>query len=243
MMAMDLMKNLPHLTLKMILDQLSFEDIINLRRTPVWRGVVFQFYKVEMNLSDLIRLGLLEIFDEFIDLCPNFVELNYDYFYSKGMMDIVKSDRYLNAKRKFFSLIYDEEIQFVEPLTFKEIGNRKFREYLLEKNYSLYTICDIVVENMDKVNYQSKGVEKHRRFRALSNFLDCAERELDRALDLHLADFLESFFYHPRHGLKNVLDVFERIGLMNDSKLYKQYSETKPLQKLDLIEKIFVNHQ
>lgn len=58
---------LPHLPLQIILSHLKFKDILNLRKVPVFRALLLDYYKRESNQEELIKVGFLEILDDFID--------------------------------------------------------------------------------------------------------------------------------------------------------------------------------
>lgn len=233
------MDQIPHLPLKLIFEHLSFQDILHLFWTPSLRNVMFDFYKTDMNQKDLIRLGLLEIFDDFI-IFYYYISDFMNFLLSKGITHFDKSARYKRVKYAYTTFVKPEEWtsvfdyasnHIIEFSSVKEKSEKEKIAFLVE-THSAVTIHDLVLQCNDFTR---------ERTRSLNGIMDHIYEETERAYEQHVADFLETFFYDPQKGFQNVLELFEQIANLKRKKREKviqKYGTQKPLQLLFFLERL-----
>lgn len=222
--------DLPHLPLKIIFDELSFQDILNLLWTPSIRPIVLNYFRVDMNMKDLIRLGLLEIFDRLLRRSRYFYENLHNYLVKRGMVDFYLSDRYSRCVQKFASCFTKEELTNAYP------DLVDFKDCIVSK----FSMHEMLVNVLIADNISCNITARHRQ---LHKFLEVAEYDIEDFERQHIADFLEVYFYDQRNGFRNTLMMFEKIPKMKyvrKSEMLRKHGIEKPQHLLDLIEKIFV---
>jgi hypothetical protein len=232
------METLPYLPLKLILDQLEFQDILNLIWTPGLRKIILGYFKREMNMKDLIRMELLEIFDLLVSRYPYVIDDLHDLLIERGMPEFFNQSIDRQIKMRFIKDFTINELSLVEPEKASSLSFTDYREYILDK-YSMSDVLQLVLFNTRSLD------QNNQRRKILWNYLDLNEYSQERALGEHIAKFLDVYFYDPRNGFKNVLEIFESIPNFHNtkksqSKLLWRYGVEMPLKSIDFIEKIFM---
>jgi hypothetical protein len=222
------METLPYLTLKIIFDQLTFQDILNLLWTPQIRNVILAYYKKDMNMKDLIRLGFLEIFDKLVFTYSEYVtEYIHDFCLEKGMKTFCQSSESHQAKKYFLNFFKKEEIYSAFPPPIYPLDEDLYMKEIVESR-TLFDLCRKICENLS-------DTRKYYRI------LETAEHDYECRMGIYISDFLEIFLYDPKNGFKNTLELFEQIpSFSTESRILKKYSQDKPIRFLRLVSKLFV---
>lgn len=216
------METLPYLPLKLIFENLTFRDILHLLWTPHIRNIILEFFKKDINIKDLIRSGLLEIFEKFVYLYPVFVEYLQDFLVDQGMVRFENTESCKSIKIKFLNRFPKEDIEKAFPM-------KDQLDYLLK--HSMYEFCDAVCVKVD--------LNKTYQYR---RYLESSQNFYNRRKFNHTADFLEIYLYDPKLGFRNTLELFEQIPNLcpNRSRILKFYGQEKPIKTFNLISKLFV---
>jgi hypothetical protein len=113
------METLPDIPLRIILNEISFEDLINLLKTPGIREVVRQFFSVQANFRDLEKRVVLECIYQLEEVMETnlFFEL-LDYFESKGYRDLRTLPEFKSINQEFF-----KEVSIQDPKLFQNISD------------------------------------------------------------------------------------------------------------------------
>jgi hypothetical protein len=146
------METLPDIPLRRILKEISFEDLINLVRTPGIREVVQQFFSIEANFRDLEKRVVLECIDQLEQVMETnlFFEL-IDYFESKGYRNLQSLPEFKLINQQFF-----KEVSIKDPNVFKIISDL---DDIRDVEYRLMLEDDIVPSKPIKeliIMYQHK---------------------------------------------------------------------------------------
>jgi regulator of sigma D len=146
------METLPDIPLRRILKEISFEDLINLVRTPGIREVVQQFFSIEANFRDLEKRVVLECIDQLEQVMETnlFFEL-IDYFESKGYRNLQSLPEFKLINQQFF-----KEVSIKDPNVFEIISDL---DDIRDVEYRLMLEDDIVPSKPIKeliINYQHK---------------------------------------------------------------------------------------
>jgi hypothetical protein len=227
------MESLNHLTIKIILENLSFDDILRLLWTPKWRNIMLDYYSMEMNMKDLIKVGLLEIFDNLvrkvgkIDISDDI----HDFLTTQGMVPYYKEKEMEEKKFGFFCLFTREEITNAFPSLPTLDMKRSFLETVIEDEDPVAYIYRIL-KNITSVN---KSTRQRKDY--ISDRVDMLIQYIDWFLVQHTADYLEVFFYDPKLGFRNTLLLFEKLS---ETTPLQEYCVNKPCRLLNFLEKIFV---
>jgi hypothetical protein len=226
------METLPYLPLKIIFDQLTFQDILTLLWTPQIRNVILEFYKKDMNMKDLIRLGFLEIFDKFLyKYSGHYIEYLEDFCIEKGMKPFYLSSQSHQAKKNFLTHFKKQEIYSAFP-PLQPLNEDLYLKEIVESR-TLFDLCRSVCDKLS-------DTRKYYRI------LETAELDYERRQEIYISDFLEIFLYENKYGFKNTLELFEQIPSFNvlknvrKSQILEMYSQDKPIRFLLLISKLFV---
>jgi hypothetical protein len=196
-----------------------------------------------MNLKDLIRLGFLEIFDQFNYATSNiYMFYLFDFLQQKGMSNFKQSSEYTNI---FFSFLYSfSKMELYN--TFSPRVDENFVNYLHQiiDQYRSKSGLDDFLDIFHKVYSHNSDINTRRR-RCILDYVEIVETQAEEKLDEHTAKFLEVYFYDQKRGFQNTLELFEKIPQIKSTyqkktKVLKIYGEDKPLAFLNLIEKIFV---
>jgi len=113
------METLPDIPLRRILNEISFEDLINLLKTPGIRKTVQQFFSIEANFRDLEKRVVLECIYQLEQVMETnlFFEL-IGYFETKGYRDLRSLPEFTSINKQFF-----KEVSIQEPQVFQTISN------------------------------------------------------------------------------------------------------------------------
>jgi hypothetical protein len=146
------METLPDIPLSIILKEISFEDLINLVRTPGIRQVVQQFFSIEANFRDLEKRVVLECIDQLEQVMETnlFFEL-IDYFESKGYRNLQSLPEFKLINQQFF-----KEVSIKDPKVFEIISDL---DDMRDVEYRLMLEDDIVLSKPIKeliLMYQHK---------------------------------------------------------------------------------------
>ena len=112
------METLPDIPLRRILNEISFEDLINLLKTPGIRKTVQQFFSIEANFRDLEKRVVLECIYQLEQVMETnlFFEL-IGYFETKGYRDLRSLPEFTSINKQFF-----KEVSIQEPQVFQTIS-------------------------------------------------------------------------------------------------------------------------
>jgi hypothetical protein len=113
------METLPDIPLRRILNEISFEDLINLVKTPEIRVIVQQFFSIEANFRSLEKRVVLECIDQLEQVMETnlFFEL-IDYFESKGYRNLKSLPEFKPINQQFF-----KEVSIKDPNVFVIISD------------------------------------------------------------------------------------------------------------------------
>lgn len=237
------METLPHLPIKIILENLTFDEILNLLWTPKWRDTLLEYYSKEMNMKDLIKLGLLEIFDKLVRKTRYLSEYIHDFLTTQGMKPYYKEKEYREIQfRLFCSFTQDELYNAFPKVNVDELNKlnktdkRLYFEEFVKEDTELYKIRNRVL---------LKNVLRRIRRNTIYERVEQLEGEVDNFLNEHTAKFLEKFLYDPSLGFKNTLLLFENLPQIEwEQKIHilREYGTNKPSRLLNFLEKIFVGN-
>lgn len=146
------METLPDIPLRRILNEISFEDLINLLKTPGIRKTVQQFFSVQANFRDLEKRVVLECIGQLEQVMETnlFFEL-IDYFESKGYRDLRSLPEFISINKQFF-----KEVSIREPNVFQNISDLEDIqdvEFILKKKKLLsQNIKELIQKYQDRLD-------------------------------------------------------------------------------------------
>ena len=234
------LKTLPELPLKLIFNDLSFQDIMNLVKTPEFRKMIKDFYQRDMNQKLIIEKVFTEIIYEFIgcnsknkNKTPDIIIHELEkYLIRKGMMNYKESDEYKLNYKSFLNNLLDQELFSISPDNFRRMTKDEFMDFVV-KNIKKDRVLDEVFENADR--------ERSRKLNYLLASHDENEYNLIRCM---MQDFINDYIKDPKNGFRNLLEIIEIIPNLftfdkKSAEILRKVGINEPLRKLELIEKIF----
>jgi hypothetical protein len=230
------METLTFLPIKIILEELTFQDYLNLLWTPKWRAILKEYFRRDMNQRDIIRSGLLEIFDRFIPkVSYSYIIEIHDFLVNHhGFDSYVNSNEQLAIKLRFTTEFTVNEISSIEPEKSKELSLPEYQKYIATQ-YETFQMIDNVFENYNL------DIPRRRRLIELHEISEDSE---EYAMKIHTADLLEKYFYHPVNGFRNVLQMFELLGILQtrNDRTRQKFAIELPLKRIELIEKLMITY-
>lgn len=151
------MESLPDIPLRKILNEISFDDLLNLSKTPEVRKLVLQFFSNESNFRDLEKRVVLECIDQLEeDLETNlFLEL-IEFFETKGYRDFRTLPAFQRINKEFL-----KELFVLEPRLLQEIDEIDFNiedfEFLVRKKKLLsQDIKQLIQKYQNKLDHNEE---------------------------------------------------------------------------------------
>ena len=126
------METLPDIPLRRILNEISFEDLINLLKTPGIRKTVQQFFSIEANFRDLEKRVVLECIYQLEQVMETnlFFEL-IGYFETKGYRYLRSLPEFTSINKQFFKEVSIQEPQVFQTISYLE--DLQDVEFILKK--------------------------------------------------------------------------------------------------------------
>jgi hypothetical protein len=221
--------NITQLPLKLIFEDMNYDDIINCTRTPGLRQMVKDFYSQDMNLKSLIRLAIIDALNQRILTNQYFIEDLDEFFVQNGIPSIVSRQDYKILMSKFIAKFTDTELMRINE---KILPLTTFKESLVSMTPG--DIYDMVSQNNLMTPVRDSNLEC---------LCEKAEDQIEKIHFKQVTEFLDVFLYHPTNGFRNTLDLVEKISDMSgDFWLYNYYIEIIR-KRLDQIEIIFCSKE
>ena len=198
MQGQTTISSITQLPLKMIFEEMSYQDIIQCTRTPELRSMAKEFYKQDANQQSLIRLAVGEALDDLIFEDPTFInDFMGEYLVEKGLPKVSERQDYKYQMYKFIAAFSESELMRINE---NNQCPNLFKESLIQ--LQPMDVYDLVVQN----NRLSA-----RRETILESFCESAEDEIESIYHKQVGDFLEEYMYHPTRGFRNTMDLLSFV--------------------------------
>lgn len=183
------MERLSDIPLRKILNNISYQDLMNLIKVPDVRNIVLSFYQNEINLRELEKRTIMDCIDELErNMETNlFMEL-IDYFESKSYRNIRSLPEYNIIQKQFYDEILNLDID--------EATRKIISDIQLGGEHEIYEIPYVL---------EKKGVG--RTVRAV---VDKYQNRLDKLEMKEMEKFKKMFFKGPK-SYENVNEYLEKV--------------------------------
>jgi len=186
------METLSYLPLKKIFDNIDYDSLMNLLKTPMLRNITLEFYSDPINFRKLEKKIILDCIREFeTSLQTNMFYELMDFFKDRGYVEVFDLPEY----KKISDLYYDELLN----LDIYE-GSKISREKVLELREQ--DADPVEVAWLALKDYEGEEVD---------GILEKFEKKYTNLEDNHNRKFLKSFFQGP-NSYQNVKDYLNAVN-------------------------------